>query len=63
MSFLEEVSMNTDDRRIRKTKKALREALAELMMKKELIQVSQLLPLLIGVLWAKIRIFLPRLLT
>lgn len=32
--------MNTDDRRIRKTKKALREALAELMMKKELHSIT-----------------------
>lgn len=32
--------MNTDDRRIRKTKRALREALAELMMKKELHSIT-----------------------
>ena len=32
--------MNTDDRRIRKTKKALREALAELMMEKELRNIT-----------------------
>lgn len=32
--------MSTDDRRIRKTKKALREALAELMMEKELRSIT-----------------------
>ncbi len=32
--------MNIDDRRIRKTKKALREALSELMMKKELRSIT-----------------------
>lgn len=32
--------MKTDDRRIRRTKKALREALAELMMKKELRSIT-----------------------
>ncbi|CAH1208436.1 hypothetical protein PAECIP111892_03109 [Paenibacillus auburnensis] len=32
--------MNNDDRRIRKTKKALREALAELMMNKELRSIT-----------------------
>lgn len=32
--------MNTDDRRIRRTKKALREALSELMMEKELRSIT-----------------------
>ena len=35
-----QVLMSSDDRRIRKTKKALREALADLMMKKELRSIT-----------------------
>ena len=35
-----EIFVNSDDRRIRKTKKALRESLAELMLEKELRSIS-----------------------